>query len=200
MQENIINTTNVNDTINTQQAEKQETVLVDNAVAENGGEQQPKVKKHTKLSEFQKMAGTLGILNWIGIATNMPILTTSIVGLINKEDDSFYKFALGSSLIGFCENISCLTYASIKLSKYKQNNKEAQTETLLENNEEKQNEEKQVEVISEEKKQEDKQTQTITTNQKLKNKSEELEKLNNEFSNTIANGIISSYKGTGTIL
>lgn len=38
MSENVINATNVNDTINTQQTGEQKATLVGNGIAENGGE------------------------------------------------------------------------------------------------------------------------------------------------------------------
>ena len=122
---------NVNDTINTQQAEKQETVLVDNAVAENGGKQKAKgcFKKSNKPSEFKKMASSLAFSSIIGIAVNTSTIAYSIDGIKNNNDDLWYHFIATLSLEDFFKNACCLIYASIKLSKFKQNNKEVQTET-----------------------------------------------------------------------
>ena len=121
--------------INTQQTEEQKATLVDNGIAEKGGEQEVKrcFGKHKEQSEFQKMATTLSILDLIGTVSSMSIFAASTAELISKEEDSFYKFTLGSSFADLCKDICCLAYIGAKLLKYKRNNKEIKTETMDKN-------------------------------------------------------------------
>ena len=63
------------------------------------------------------MATTLSILDLIGMVSSMSIFAASIAELISEEEDSFYKFTLGSSFADLCKDICCLAYVGAKLSK-----------------------------------------------------------------------------------
>lgn len=173
------------DTIDTQQIEKQKVKSVNNDIAEKGEKQKTKgcFKKSKEISEFKKMANLLTISSYGGMAINALVFANSIVDIIEGEKNISSHLNAFFSLGGFCENLICFIPAVIRLSKFKQNNKEIRTETMSKNNKNtlKKSNKIQNEMIS---KEEDKQTKPEIEIQKSQNQAEITTLLNSELEGT----------------